>query len=199
MNLIPIPVEGQVHAQGGNGVFSRQVVDSQGRKSTAFYTLPRPPYSGAWFMRGGVATDVSSQKKTINLTVDRGYVNALEPIVKSQDVTGPISGDWPKIPIPTISAPAVFDTEGRAWVGILLTIDFKTGRMKNNTQAKITPDDLTIAIKDKPYISSGDGTTHFHPIGCILKDESPIQIAFFDYQWSCVLQHGIWRHYFIPA
>jgi hypothetical protein len=191
--MIPIPliIKKEQEITAGKGVYSATTHSGSNRK-TVFYADPQRPFRGAWYMTGGLIG--MSNRQEIKVWLDRGYVNALMPVIDGTPIA-PIDGSPP----PAIVGKAEFDAEGRAWVGIRVGIDPSTGKMKNRTQASLTDDDLTIVIQNSPIISSQQGEFHFHPIACVPKEGSPFQISYFDYQWGVSKQGSVWRHFLIPA
>lgn len=171
----------------GGGLYSQSTPGS-----LAIYAAKEPLFRGAWYVSGGIIGQGS--KAMITVWIDRGYVNGLQPMIGKILMSGDAQS-----PPPAITVPAKFDAEGRAWVGILINIDPATGNLRNTTQAKLTENDLTISIQTTTIIPSANGSIFFHPIAVIRKNLSPIQIAYFDYQWGTVQQHGIWRHFLIPS
>jgi len=189
MFLYPIPITVKQRPIAGKGLLS-----TSANGETILYTPPTGISRGAWFVTGGIMGAGTSA--FLQVQVDRGYINGLIPVVGSNPV--PINGNSQSSP-PSIYGQAKYDEEGRAWVGILITIDSATGSLKNSTQANLQASDMTITIQTSPYIASADGSAYFHPIAVIMKDGRLIQISYFDYQWGTFKQRAFWRHMIIPA
>ena len=133
-------------------------------------------FSGAW--------SVSASDGFV--TVSQGFVNAAEPMVGKLA----LSDAQTKIPF----KPTGFK-DGRRWVGIKVTVDAATGKMK---EKDITEKDLTVVVQDSPTAKDTTGLVGFHPVAVIL--EKPVvstrQIAFFDYQHSTAKAKNGFRHFF---
>jgi len=187
MFFTPIPIIKKRKVTVGAGLYSQGSHDGE-----SIYTRPPKLFRGAWYVSGGIIGQGDAAKITV--WVDRGYVNGLEPMIGKTVMSGGSQSSPP-----SVTVPAKFDSEGRAWVGILIQIDPSTGNLRHTTQATMTEKDLTIAVRTSAFLPSADGSSFFHPIAVIRQNSSPIQIAYFDYQWGTMQQHGIWRHFLIPA
>ena len=141
-------------------------------------------FSGAWKVSAG----------TKSVKVARGFVNALEPMI------GDALLSEAEIPYK-----ATDFKDGRLWVGIKVTVDPATGKMKNSTQTTLTEKDLTVVVQNTPLSGDATGTTGFHPLALLLEKPTvrAVQIAYFDYQHSTAKKpEGTgkgYRHFFHVA
>ena len=141
-------------------------------------------FSGAWKVSAG----------TNSVKVARGFVNALEPMVKDKLLSAA------EIPY----KPADFK-DGRLWVGIKVTVDPDTGKMKHSTQDTLTEKDLTVVVQGSPLSGDATGTVGFHPVAMLLEKPAlrAVQIAYFDYQHATSKKPAGtgkgYRHFFFPA
>ncbi len=194
--MIPFPI---IITKKQTPIAGKNLLSQSINGETVLYTSGSNLLRGAWFMTGGIIGVGDSSY--IQIQVARGYVNGLEPVIGK--LATPISGDS-KNPAPLIKAKAEFDTEGRAWAGILITVDPSTGSLKHTTQKTLTEKDLTITVLTTPFVPTKDGSSYFHPIAVIRQDPdtkdplTPIQISYFDYQWGTFKQGAFWRHSMIP-
>ena len=139
-------------------------------------------FSGAWKVSAG----------TKSVKVARGFVNALEPMVKNTLLSDA------EIPYKTSDF-----KDGRLWVGIKVSIDPATGKMKNSTQGTITEKDLTVVVQSSPLSGDSTGTIGFHPVAMLMEKPTirAVQIAYFDYQHSTAKkpEGAGYRHFFHVA
>jgi hypothetical protein len=193
--ILPILIKGkQPEAVAGNGLLSYAVVVN-GEKKTVFYVRGNNSFRGAWWCEGGVATG------WVTVTLGRGYVNGLEPVIAGKG--GPKNISSPSAQLLAQWKP---DGEGRMWVCVKVKVEEDTGKMKPVAQTNLQPEDLTVVVQDSPLSKDSTGLYGVVPVAMLKGDESiaeVFQLAYFDYQHSTARKpvgtgNG-YRHYFHVA
>jgi hypothetical protein len=90
----------------------------------------RPSFSRAWYIDGGVSNG------RIDVSITPGFVNGYQPTISGVPIGG--GGRLP----PRLRGAAQFDTYGRCYISVCVTVDVTSGLMK------VPPgqDDITMAI-----------------------------------------------------
>ena len=163
-----------------------------GRQQKAKLGFPTNPRNARFAFRGSFYVDGSIGTTSSNVTIDRGYVNGLEPVLGTGNIL--ISGD-PNTQI----QPALSDTTDSdiAWICLQIAVDPKTGVMVAQNQASVTTANLTISLEET--VDNADPSVYHHPIAVYKSGMGITQISYFDFLHISIVVDNIPRHLMIAS
>jgi hypothetical protein len=154
--------------------------------------IPEYRKQRANFFQGAFYVSGSSDGINLNIQVDRGFVNGLEPVTDSGDLIGG-AGDGQ----PSLQLKVSYDDADRCYICLRLGIDPATGLMKARKQADVTMETLGIVAVDDFH--SDDPAVHYHPIAIDHKDHGLRQLSYHDLLHATVKQYGSFRHFMLAS
>ena len=177
--LIPRPAK-RVHVDAGAGMAVRKVA---GRQLLSLRRQQGERFEGSWW----VTVDTAGPSPKI--TVDRGYVNGLEPTIGGVPIGGvlpdgePAAGGQPSL---------THSGGGMAWVCLKITPD-AAGKI-NATGAKLT-EDVTVEIVG-PRSGKAAGGGWYYPLAALSQYGKVAQLAYFDISCKAYKKSGDddWRY-----
>jgi len=178
--LLLIPRKAKpVHVDAGAGMAVRKVA---GRQLLSLRRRRGEMFEGSWW----VTVDTAGPSPKI--TVDRGYVNGLEPTIGGV----PIGGVMPDGEPAAGGQPSLTHSGGMAWVCLKITPDAE-GKI-NATGAKLTAD-VTVEIVG-PISGKAEGKCWYYPLAALSQYGKVAQLAYFDISCKAYKKSGDddWRY-----
>lgn len=182
--LIPRPAK-PVHVDAGTGMAVRKVA---GRHLLSLRRQRGERFEGSWWVT------VDSSGPALKITVDRGYVNSLEPTIGGV----PIGGVMPDGEPAAGGQPSLTYSGGMAWVCLKITPD-AAGKInaKSSAEPKLT-EDVTVEIVG-PISGKSAGRSWYYPLALLSQYGKVAQMAFFDISYKAYKKSGDaddkgWRH-----
>jgi hypothetical protein len=167
-----------VHVDAGEGMAVRK---ASGRHLLSVRRRREERFEGSWWvtLSGG------------EITVDRGYVNSMEPTIGGV----PISGVMPDGTNAPEGRPSLSYMEGNiAWVVLKITPDASGKLNPKSGQPKLT-EAVTVEVKGG-FLGKASGDAWYYPLASVCKYGKVAQMAHFDLSYSTYKKTGDtkWRH-----
>jgi hypothetical protein len=168
--LLLIPRKAKpVHVDAGTGVAVRKVA---GRHLVSLRRQRGERFEGSWWVT--VNTDGPSPK----ITVDRGYVNSMEPTIGGV----PIGGIMPNGEAVTGGQPSLSfsGSGGMAWVCLRVTPGTNGKINPKSNEPKLT-EDVTVEVVGAGQVSGkAEGKSWYYPLAALSPYGKVAQMAYFD-------------------
>lgn len=171
-----------VHVDAGTGVAVRKVA---GRNLLSLRRRRGEKFEGSWWVT------VDSSGPALKITVDRGYVNSLEPTIGGV----PIGGIMPDGEPAAGGQPSLSHSGGGiAWVCLKITPDAAGKINAKSGEPKLT-EDVTVEIVG-PISGKSAGKSWYYPLAMLSPYGKVAQMAFFDVSYKAYKKSGDqdWRH-----
>jgi hypothetical protein len=184
--LLLIPRKAKpVHVDAGSGMAVRKVA---GRNLLSLRRRRVERFEGSWWVT------VDSAGPSLKITVDRGYVNEMEPTIGGE----PIGGIMPDGEPAAGGQPFLSHSGGMAWVCLKITpgangkINPKSGEA--NRKGMLT-EDVTVEIVG-PMSGRAKGNGWYYPLASLSQYGKIAQMAYFGINYKAYKNSGddAWRH-----
>jgi hypothetical protein len=181
--LLLIPRKAKpVHVDAGAGMAVRKVA---GRQLLSLRRRRGEMFEGSWWVT------VDSSGPSLKITVDRGYVNSLEPTIGGV----PIGGVMPDGEAASGGQPSLTHSGGMAWVCLKITPD-AAGKInpKSSAEPKLTAD-VTVEVAG-PISGKAAGASWYYPLASLSPYGKIAQMAYFDISYKAYKKIGAeaWGH-----
>lgn len=171
-----------VHVDAGAGVAVRRVA---GRQLVSVRRRQGARLEGSWWVT------VNTSGPSPKITVDRGYVNSMEPTIGGVPIGGimpdgePAAGGQPSLS---------FSGGGMAWVCLKITPDAAGKLNAKSGEPKLT-EDVTLEIMQQ-LNGKAVGKTWYYPLASFSQHGKVAQMAYFDLSYKTYKKSGDkdWRH-----
>jgi len=181
--LLLIPRKAKpVHVDAGTGVAVRKVA---GRHLLSRRRQRGERFEGSWWVT------VDSSGPALKITVDRGYVNEMEPTIGGVPIGGMMPGGEPAAG----GQPSLIHSGGgMAWVCLKITPDAKGKINPKSNEPKLT-EDVTVEIM-RPISGKAAGKSWYYPLASLSQYGKVAQLAYFDITYKTYKKNGDtdWRH-----
>jgi hypothetical protein len=181
--LLLIPRKAKpVHVDAGTGMAVRKVA---GRNLLSLRRQRGESFEGSWWVT------VDSSGPSHKITVDRGYVNSMEPTIGGVPIGGgmpdgePAAGGQPSL---------TYSGGGMAWVCLKITPGANGKINAKSSEPKLT-EDVTVEIRG-PISGKAAGKSWYYPLASLSKYGKVAQMAYFDLSYKAYKKgsDGDWRH-----
>ena len=181
--LLLIPRKAKpVHVDAGSGMAVRKVA---GRQLLSMRRQRGEGFEGSWWVT------VDSAGSSLKITVDRGYVNEMEPTIGGE----PIGGIMPDGEPASGGQPSLSHSGGMAWVCLKITpgangkINAKSGEA--NRKGMLT-EDVTVEIIG-PMSGKAKGKSWYYPLASLSQYGKIAQMAYFDITYKAYRKDEAWE------
>ena len=172
--LIPRPAK-LVHVDAGAGMAVRKVA---GRNLLSLRRQRGQRFEGSWWVT------VDSSGAALKITVDRGYVNGLEPTIGGV----PIGGVMPDGEPASGGQPSLTHSGGMGWVCLKITPD-KEGKINPKSNEPKLTEDVTVEIVG-PISGKAGGKCWYYPLAAVSQYGKVAQWAYFDLSCKAYKKSG---------
>lgn len=171
-----------LHVDVGDGMDLKKI---SGRHLLGVRSGGRQKFEGSWWVR------VKPDGGSFQVTVDRGYVNSLEPTIGGVPISGVLDGE----PVASGQPYLTFSGGGMpGWVCLKITPN-KSGKLDAISGKSKLTSSVTVEI-GRGISGKSAGDSWFYPIASISQYGKVAQFAYFDISYKAYKKGGDqkWRH-----